>query len=186
MQKSKKLQAIMSIALCCLLAVSVVFAAEDRPQRRGPGEGGPGQREGRRGFDREGMQQRMMEMMKERLGATDEEWQVIQPRLSEVMELSQSTQAGGMGMFGMFGRRGRDRGNDQSDASANPVQAAASSLQETLDKEAPSSTEIQNKLLALRGAREQAKQKLAAAQQKLREVLSVKQEAQLVLMGMLD
>ena len=113
----------------------------------------------------------------------------LEPRLSEVMTLSQSVRGGGMrGMFGRRGGRGDNQnGNDQPAAVSNdPVEKASQELQETLDKEAPSSTEIQNKLLALRGAKEQAKQKLTAAQQKLREVLSVKQEAQLVLMGMLD
>ena len=188
MGKSKKLQMLLAIALCCVLAASVVIAAEDRPARggrQGFGPGGPG---GRGGFDREAMQTRMLEMMKERLGASDEEWKVIQPRLSEVMTLQQSTRFGDMRrMFGRRGRRNGDGGDQQAtEATTDPVEKASQELQETLDKDAPSSTEIQNKLLALRGAKEQAKQKLVAAQQKLREVLSVKQEAQLVLMGMLD
>jgi hypothetical protein len=186
MRKSNKLQMLLTLTLCCALATSLVFAAEERPNRGDRGPGGPG---GRRGFDPEAMQQRMMQMMQEQLGASDEEWKVIQPRLSEVMTLQQSANVGRRGMRGMFGRRGRgNRGGEEqtAEASTDPVQKAAEELQQTLDKEAPSTTEIQNKLLALRGAREQAKQKLAAAQQKLRDVLSVKQEAQLVLMGMLD
>lgn len=191
MRNPKKLQVVLAVALCCVLAASVVIAAEDRPAPRGgnqqePGQGG--QRGGRGGFDREAMQTRMLEMMKERLGASDEEWKVIQPRLSEVMMLAQSARGGGVrGMVGGRGNRGNRGQNQQAtEPSTDPVEIASQALQETLDKEAPSSTEIQNKLLALRGAREQAKQKLVAAQQKLREVLSVKQEAQLVVMGMLD
>jgi hypothetical protein len=178
MNKSKKLM-VWGVVLCCVLAASMVFAAPDRPTR-GDRQDGP------RGFDREAMQTRMLEMMKERIGATDEEWTVIQPRLSEVMTLQQSARGGMRGMFGP-GRGGRNRDGQQStETVTDPVEKASQELQETLDKEAPSNTEIQNKLLALRGAREQAKQKLVAAQQKLREVLSVKQEAQLVIMGMLD
>jgi hypothetical protein len=179
MYKSKKV-AVLGIVLGCVVAASMVFAAPDRPNR-GDRQGG---QDGRRGFDREGMQTRMLEMMKERLGATDEEWTIIQPRLNEVMTLQQSARGGQMrGMFGAG--RGRDR-DQQPAVSTDPVEKAAQELQQTIEKEAPSKTEIQNKLLALRGAREQSKQKLAAAQAKLREVLSVKQEAQLVLMGMLD
>lgn len=181
MNKSKKVM-VWGVVLCCVLAASMVFAAPDRPARGD--RQGPGGAEGRRGFDPAAMQTRMLEMMKDRIGATDEEWTVISPRLSEVMTLSQSARGGQM--RGMMGGRGRDRGQQPETVSTDPVEKASQELQQTLDKEAPSNTEIQNKLLALRGAREQAKQKLAAAQQKLREVLSVKQEAQLVLMGMLD
>lgn len=181
MNKAKKLVSL-GIVLSCVLAASLVFAAPDNPGGRQGRQGGPGQG-GPRGFDREAMQTRMLEMMKERMGASDDEWKVIQPRLSEVMTLQQSTRGGQM--RGMFGR-GRNRDQQQTEATTDPVQKASEDLQQTLDKEAPSNTEIQNKLLALRGAREQAKQKLVEAQKKLRDVLSVKQEAQLVLMGMLD
>ena len=66
------------------------------------------------------------------------------------------------------------------------MQKASADLQSTLEKDAPSAAEIKAKLTALRGAREKAKQNLIKAQQELREVLTLKQEAQLVMMGMLD
>ncbi len=184
MGNQKKLLPLVCIVLCGVLGATLVFAAEDRPGQRGPGQGGRRDGQGRGGFDRAAMQERMMEMMKDRLGTTDEEWTVIKPRLSEVMELSQS---GARGMMRMFGRgRGGRRQEQSAEPLTDPVEIAADDLQKTLDKEAPSAAEIKAKLDALRGAKEKNKQKLVAAQQKLREVLSLKQEAMLVMMGTLE
>ncbi len=191
MEKQKTFQVLVCIALCCMLTATVVFAAPEGGGRRDPRQGGQQGRQGRQGrgggFDRAAMQERMLGMMKERIGATDEEWTIIQPRLSEVMTLSQGGARGMMRMFGR-GRRGRgDRPQEQNaQTSTDPVEKAADELQQTLDKEAPSTAEIKAKLQALRGAKEKNKQKLAAAQQKLREVLTLKQEAMLVMMGMLE
>lgn len=199
MSKQKKGLIWVSLVLVVVMLVSLAFAAEEgtkpspqgqRPeagrQDRGGGERtrGGGQREG--GFDRASMQERMLGMMKERVGATDDEWTIIKPRLEKVMELSRN--AGGMrGMFGR-GRSSRgDRGSrEETEAPTEPVQIAADDLQKTLDKEAPSAAEIKAKLAALRGAREKNKQELVIAQQKLKEILTVKQEALLVMMGMLE
>jgi hypothetical protein len=46
--------------------------------------------------------------------------------------------------------------------------------------------QIKEKLTALRDARAKARQELATAQAELKELLSVKQEAQFVMMGILD
>lgn len=191
MNESNKLQRGLGITLLLAIAVSLVFAQEE-PQtgQRAPREAQQGQRMergGRGGFDRAAMQERMMNMMQERMGASDEEWTVIQPRLSKVMELNRDTSSRG-GMFRMFGRgrRGRDQQRPDDEAESSAVQKASAELQETLEKEAPSAAEIKAKLTALRGAREQAKQDLVKAQQQLREVLTLKQEAQLVVMGLLD
>jgi hypothetical protein len=151
--------------------------AGERPERGPRGEGG--------GFDMEGMQQRMMERMKEQLSPSEDEWKVIEPRLSKVMTLSRQS----MGRFmGMGGRRGgfggpeRSRENEQD----NPVQSAQETLQQTLEDQNASAAVIKSQLTALRAAREKARQELAQAQQSLREVLTVRQEAQLVMMGLLE
>lgn len=201
MLNSKVLKMAFLTSLMLAIVVSVAIAADDDSNRseRGMGQrgmqggpGGPGGPGG--GFDREAMQERMMSMMQERMGASDQEWTVIKPRLSKVMELSRSTRGGGMrGMMGGPGGRGRGgRGgrNDQDQAQnqqeKSAVEKASEALQETLEKESPSTDEIKAKLTALRSAREKAKAELLTAQKSLREVLSLKQEAQLVMMGMLD
>ena len=65
------------------------------------------------------------------------------------------------------------------------TQAASQALREVLDKDDPSTDQIRAKLTALRAAKESARQKLAAAQKDLRDVLTLKQEALLCLMGQL-
>lgn len=193
MKTSNKAQRGLAVALLVAMVISAGFAAE-QGQRGERGQRGPDS--GRGGFDREAMQERMMTMMQERMGASDEEWTVIKPRLSEVMELSRNANSSN-GMRNMMGRGGRggrggDRGDrggrdtQQSEEETSAVQKASTELQETLEKEAPSAAEIKAKLTALRGAREKAKQELVTSQKKLREVLTLKQEAQLVMMGLLD
>ena len=68
----------------------------------------------------------------------------------------------------------------------NAAQAASQALREVLDKDDASPDQIRAKLTALRAAKESARQKLAAAQKSLREVLTLKQEAALVLGGQLN
>jgi hypothetical protein len=139
----------------------------------------------------------MTERMRERIGATDDEWKVMQPRLQKVMELSRQVNAPGrMGMFagrgGRFGRGG-DRGPGRGPAGAaaperevTAVEKASEELQELLESESAKPNQIKAKLTALRTAREKAKQDLVKAQDDLKKILSVKQEATLVLIGLLN
>ncbi len=130
---------------------------------------------GRRRRDPAQMRQRMMERMKESLGATDEEWAVISPRLEKVM--TSRTAA----MARRVGRRGAGE-----EVELTPVQQAAQELQTVLDDQASTAEQVVAKLTAYREAREKARQELAVAEEELREVLSAKQEARMVLTGMLD
>ena len=150
-------------------------------------EAGPGARGARGRFDPAQMRQRNMDRIKESLGATDEEWVVLQPRIEKVSTLSR--EAGGFGGGRMFrGARqggGRTEGGEQPQPQT-PVAKATQDLQTTLENKDAKPAEIKAKLTALREAREKAKQDLAKARQQLRDLVSVRQEAQLVLMGMLD
>ena len=167
----------LAVAMLTGLAVSLAVAQD------AGGGGGRGRARGR--WDPAQMQQRYLEWMKERLKVEDEEWKVLQPRLAKVMTLSRDVRGGMRGM--MFGRRGR-RGGDAAGARPQPqsaTQKAQQALRQSLENEAATADEIKAKLTALRAAREKAKQELAVAQQSLRELLTQRQEAQLVLMGIL-
>jgi len=197
------------------LAVSLVamglsaWSSDVRAEEGGTPAAGGERRERRRRFDPERMRQRFNERIKERLGATDDEWQVLQPRLTKVMELRRNANTGSMRMlFGRRGRRGRrGRGSDRAGASgaeARPAQGGrtqrpdrpqrepsevrkkAGELSTTLEKKDATPDEIKAKLTALRTARDAARAELAKAQQQLREIVTQRQEAMLVLMGMLD
>ncbi len=167
--------------------------------RRGGQGGGPGG-----GFDPAQARQRMAERMKEMLGADDQAWKVMEPRLMKVMELNRQANAGNRGMFGMFGRGGRggpggpggpggDQGGPQADrrgrgpqGEQTALEKAMAQLRTTLENQSASPEEIKTQLTTVRQAREKAKQDLAVAQQDLKKILTVRQEATLVEMGMLE
>ena len=66
------------------------------------------------------------------------------------------------------------------------MEKAQEQLRTVLDNTSATPDQIKKQLTALRTAREKAKQQLAVAQQDLRKIITVRQEAQLVMMGMLD
>jgi hypothetical protein len=163
-------------------------------QGGGPG-GGPGGN-----FDPAQMRQRMMEGLKTRLGADDESWKVLEPRLMKVMELNRQANAGGRGMMGMFGRGrggpggpGGDQGGPQGDrrgrgpqGEQTALEKAMTQLRTTLENQSATPEEIKTQLTAVRQAREKAKQERDVAQQDLKKILTVRQEAVLVEMGQLE
>ena len=181
MSRWKGLSGVMAVVVALGLCVGLAMAQ----QQRGGGMGG-----GR--FDPAQWRQRLAERMKEALGATDEEWSVIGPRLEKVQDLSRQARSG-MGMGGRGGGRGMGRGGfgggggqPAAEEPQTEIGKAASSLQTVLQNEASTSAQIKESLTAYRKAREKVRQELAKAQEQLREVLTLRQEAQLVLMGTLD
>jgi hypothetical protein len=174
-------------------------------QGQGQGQGGGGG--GRRGFDPEQFRQRMAERMKTALGATDEEWNVLQPKIEKVQTLQRQTSGGrGMGMLFAGGRGGRGPGGGGPGGGGpggggpggggpgvpggfpqddSPVAQKARDLQQAIEGNA-GADQIKAKLAALREARAKAREQLTAAQGELKELLTAKQEAALVVMGMLE
>ncbi len=177
-----RLKVVMSLVIVGLLAVASVEGAQSQPRGGRGGRGGGGGRMGRR-FDPERMRERYMERIKENLEVTEEEWKVLEPRIAKVVTLSWQTR-GGRGMFARR-RRGGAEGAGEARELSN-VEKATEQLQTTLENEEAKPKEIKSNLKALRKAREKAKQELAKAQKELREVLTLRQEARLVLSGMLD
>ena len=66
------------------------------------------------------------------------------------------------------------------------MQRSADELRQLLNGSGATPEQIKTKLAALRQARETHKKALAQARAQLQQVLTVKQEAQLVLMGLLN
>ena len=118
--------------------------------------------------------------MKNELDVTEEEWTVIEPKLTKVMKLARE-----ISPRGMRGRGGRRGGPERSESEQSEVQKAAIALQEVVIKSDTSSDEIKAKLKDLRDAKDKAKQELVKAQDELKESLSVRQEARLVLIRFL-
>jgi len=194
MQRRKLTIGVAAGVLALVIAGMCVAQPPANNNRGNRGDRGPGGN-----FDPAEMRQRMMERWKEQLGADDEAWKVIEPRLTKVMELSRDAMPGGRGMFG-FGMRGGPggpggRGGDNANRPRFPGQEnreptagekAAEALNTTLENQSASAETIKQQLTALRAARVKAQQDLAAAQQDLKQILSVRQEAILVVNGMLN
>jgi hypothetical protein len=136
------------------------FEKMPRPQRPN-NQAGPG-----------GNQSQFLDRIKENLGSTDEEWNAIKPLISKVMDVRTR---GRMGFGG--GRRGAD-----TTANANPT---ADALTKALDSKA-SADEIKKKLADYRDQQKKNEVELKTTREELRKVLTINQEARLVLMGILD
>jgi hypothetical protein len=150
-------------------------------EARGKDEGGPGGR-----FDPEQARQSRMERYKELLGVTDEEWKALQPKMEKVMTAQREVMAGAMG--GFFGGRGGPGGGPggQDTTNQSPVAKATSDLRTAIEDKSASAEDIGKKLAALRQARDKAREDWTKAQKELKELLTQKQEATLVLRGMLE
>jgi len=147
---------------------------------------------------------RASDQLRQRLGATEEEWKVLQPRIEKVQTLQRQSRGGMRGMmgFGSFGGRTRGtRGTRGSGGTAtgapagtpatptrerSEVELKTAALSEVLKKEAPAPAEITAALTALRAARAKVQKDLTQARKELQEVVTSKQEAILVLMGWLE
>lgn len=170
-----------------VVAITAMWTSNGFSQARRGGPGGPG---GPGGFDPAEFRQRMEERMKDRLGATDDEWAVLQPRLRKVQDL----RAGGMRGMGrfLFGGRGGRGGpggppplpGDTPD-SVRKVVEASERLGDLVEQDA-AAEDLKAALDTLRGAKREQQQALDKAQQELREVLTLKQEAMMVMMNMID
>jgi hypothetical protein len=169
--------------------------SDDRRRR-----GGDDANNGRRGnFSPEDAQARMMSSLRERLEvADDEEWKIISERLGKVMELRRNNAAGSFGGFGGFAFGGRGPGggdasrNDASRGDANrggrstrtSGNTEMAALQSAVRDKLPDA-EIKSRLERVRESRRDNEAKLSKAQEELRAVLSVRQEAVAVMFGFL-
>ena len=152
-----------------------------------------GDRGGRGNFDPAERRQRRMDFYKEQLEVkSDDEWKIVSDRIEKVTNLQRDILIGGFGGFG--GRRGGGGGGGENRAEAtsetrrNPFGGEpnpdADALQKALDSKA-SADELKAKLAKLRESQKDKETKLASAQAELRKVLSVRQEATAVMMGLL-
>lgn len=188
----------MAVVLAVVLVATTVWVGYAWSQDAGGG---------RQRFDPEQMRQRQADRMREMLGASEEEWTVLEPKLTKVTDLQRQARIGGMG----FGVAGRGRGGAPGmggpggapgmggpvgpGAPAGPggeprelteLEQNVQALQEALQNESASADEIRTRLAAVRAARDKARAELEVAQRDLREVVTARQEAQLVMMGTLD
>ena len=116
-----------------------------------------------------------LQQIRETLGSNDEEWTVVEAKVATVLQLRRD--AAGRGGWG---------GPQGADPQASPVQQKLASLDALLNDSRSTPRQIQAALQALREARAAAQAQLAKAQDELRALLSLRQEAALVEMGIIE
>jgi hypothetical protein len=184
-------------AAACLLAASLPAqpaapSAEEAARRqRRPGQESTPQG-GRGNFDPAQMQERMLNYLRDQFEVADDtEWNVIAERIAKVVELRRSTAVIGGGLA-FAGRGGGDRGGAAGADSgrgrggrpggvASPEQDA---LRTAVVDKLPDA-EIKARLARLREVRKQNTGKLEKAQEELRAVLTIRQEAIAVVAGLI-
>lgn len=172
------------VAAAALLAPSQVLA-----QQGGGGQRGGGQRGGGN-FDPEQMRQRMEERMRESFGVTDDaEWKIISERIQKVNEARRDAVGGMGGMRGMMGAfrppggdnagGGQGRGARFGGEPSPEEEALAQAIESKASKE-----QLKTAMAKYREARKASEEKLVKAQDDLKAVLSVPQEAVALRMGL--
>jgi len=187
------------IITMCAVAVTLALGVGDLLAQNNNGGGGFGNGGGGRNrgnFDPAQMQQRRLDSIRQQLEFTnDTDWSAVQPLVQKVLDAQQALRTGGgRGMF-MGGRRGGNNGNNNN-ANANgnaggrggfgpQPSPEATALQQAVQNHA--SADQLKDLLAKYNASQKVKQaNLATAQTNLRAVLTVWQESQATLMGLLN
>ena len=196
--------------VACLLAVLIVGQTLSQAAQRGQRGGQTsGQRSGRTGgqtgvqrggaqnserpqmqrrqFDPQQMQKMMEQRMQRQLRASEQKWKTLGPCVMRVSQLNRQVSGGG-GIGGMFGGRRGPMGGPQGaqGRQMTEMDKATQQLQTMLDNDSAKPEDIEKQLTVLRTARANAKKQLVAERQRLQKQVTVRQKAQLVLMGLLD
>jgi len=133
------------------------------------------------------IQQRINDSFREQMGVTnDAEWSIIEQRISAVTKARLATMADGGGMMGRGGMRGGGGGGGGGfQAIFGQPGPEAQALQQAIDSHVPAA-QIHSLLAKFVAARQKKEATLAKAQDDLRSVLTVRQEAIAVLGGLLN
>jgi hypothetical protein len=198
--KLKRILTLCAMAATLALGASSLMAQDNGGGGGGNGGGGNGGQGGfggggpgggrQRNFDPAQMQQRIMDGIQQNLGFTnDTDWDAVKPLVQKVLDARRDV--GNPSFRALFQRnRGGGQGNQQRGGGPGGMfggqpSAEETALQNALDSNAPAG-QVKD-LLAKYKASQQAKQdKLVAAQEDLKKVLTSKQEAQAYMWGLVD
>ncbi len=195
----KKLTQMLALASVAALCLSTGMSQDNNAGPGGPGGGGqPGGQGGGQGggrnrggqgggnFDPAAMQQRMNDRVKTQFGSTDEEWKAIEPLVTKVNEARMASMAG---MFGGGRNRGGGQGGQGGQGGGQRFgpepSAEATALTEAVDKDA-AKDELKAKMAAFRKAKAAKEAELKTTQDNLKKVLTTKQEAIALQMGLVQ
>jgi len=140
---------------------------------------------GRGNFDLSQIQQRVMDGIRQHLAFTnDTEWAVVQPLVQKVVDAQRETMSSGMSLYRLMRRPGGDTNRDRRPSSFGTPNPEAEALQKALEDQAPAAM-VKSAMERYRAARKAKEAVLLQAQEALRGVLTVRQEAQAVAVGLL-
>ncbi|MCX5646848.1 MAG: hypothetical protein NTZ17_19545 [Phycisphaerae bacterium] len=111
-----------------------------------------------------------IESLRNQLRVSDQEWAVVKPRLVAVYDLVRPAVAGA----------------GRNEPPKSELEQRSRDLRELLQADKAEADQIKAKLTAFRAAKEKANQQLAGARQSLRQIMNLRQEAVLVVNGLLD
>ena len=172
----------LALAASTILAIAQDTAApKDAPKDAGANNPGGGRGRGGPGGNMQDFMQRMNDRLKESLKVTDEEWTVLKP-LIEKVQTAQREAGAGRG----FGGRGGPGGGDNQPPDTRPGAAESAALRTALESTSTSADDLKAKLAAVRAVRKKGAADLAVAREELKKVVTVRQEAVLVSMGILE
>lgn len=183
MNRLNKILTLAGITAALCLSTGTLPAQDRGGDRGGNRGGGPGG--GRGNFDPAQMQERMMENVREQFGVKDDaEWNVLKERVQKVMDARREIGFGG-GRAMMFRRPGGDQGGggDRGRGFGGEPSAAQEGLQKAIDAKA-SKEELKAAMTKYREDRKSKETKLEAAQDDLKKLLTVPQEAVALQMGL--
>jgi len=119
-----------------------------------------------------------LDRIKEALGATDDEWKVLEPKVEAVQKLVT------LERMGKSVRQGAAAGD--AEQAPGDLEKKVKELQKLVETKDTAPKAVKDKLKELRDVREKSKAELKKAQDELRELLTPRQEGQLLLLGLLD
>jgi hypothetical protein len=176
--KLTQMLACASVAALCLSTGNLF--AQDNGGPGGPPGGDQGGRGGRGGrMDPAQVTQRI----RERLDVKDDaEWKALEPLVQKVSDLRRDQM-----MSGMRGAFGRNRGGGQGGGPRFGPEPSAeeTALSDAIEKDAPKD-ELKAKMAAYRKAKAEKEAELKTAQENLKKVLTTKQEAVALEMGLVQ
>ena len=126
----------------------------------------------------------MNDRIKTAFGSSDEEWKAIEPLVKKVSD-ARIASITGMGRGGRGGGQGGGQGGGGRGGFGGEPSAEATALSEAVTKDAPKD-ELKAKMAAFRKAKAEKEAELKTAQDNLKKVLTTKQEAVALQMGLVQ
>jgi hypothetical protein len=184
MKKLNQWLAVTAVAAALGLSAGNLSAQDNQGGERGGRRGGPGGGN----FDPSEFQARMMENIREQLKVKDDtEWKAVEGLVQKVMDARREVGTGGGGFGRMFRRPGGDNGGGgrRGGGFGGEPSAEQAALDKAIDSNA-SKDELKSAMAKVRTAKKDKEAKLTKAQDDLKKVLTVEQEAVALAMGLVQ